>query len=88
MKLGSLVLCSMMTMLTSEICIVFNVCLISISTMHLCICFCCLFSDVRINNIKHAMISPLQHPAAGFEDVIKTHFFVKRERILQVILYI
>lgn len=44
------------------------------------------FIDVRINNIKYAMIGQLQNPCPGFEDVIKAHFFIKRERILQVIL--
>jgi baculoviral IAP repeat-containing protein 6 len=39
--------------------------------------------DIRINTIKHAMIGQLQNPSQGFEDVIKAHFYLKKERILQ-----
>jgi hypothetical protein len=42
------------------------------------------FVDIRVNTIKHAMIAQLQNPSAGFEDVIKAHFYLKKERILQV----
>lgn len=38
---------------------------------------------VRINNINHAMIAQLQHPHPGFEEVIKTHFYMKKDRILE-----
>ena len=41
-------------------------------------------SDVLINNIKYAMIAQMQNPTPGFEDVIKTHFYLKRDRLLQV----
>ena len=41
-------------------------------------------SDVLINNIKYAMIAQMQNPTSGFEDVIKTHFYLKRDRLLQV----
>ena len=30
------------------------------------------------------MIGQLQDPFPGFEDVIKTHFYLKKERIIQV----
>ena len=40
--------------------------------------------DIRINTIKHAMISQLQSPSQGFEDVVKAHFYLKKDRILQV----
>ncbi|ELU17166.1 hypothetical protein CAPTEDRAFT_195632 [Capitella teleta] len=39
--------------------------------------------DVQINTIKYAMIGQLQNPSHGFEDVIKAHFYLKKERILQ-----
>ncbi|KAK2179061.1 hypothetical protein NP493_516g01000 [Ridgeia piscesae] len=39
--------------------------------------------DVLINNIKYAMIAQMQNPTSGFEDVIKTHFYLKRDRLLQ-----
>ena len=41
-------------------------------------------SDVLINNIKYAMIAQMQNLTPGFEDVIKTHFYLKRDRLLQV----
>ena len=41
--------------------------------------------DVQINNIKYAMIAQLQDPFPGFEDVIKTHFYLKKEIIIQVL---
>ncbi|XP_013420743.1 baculoviral IAP repeat-containing protein 6 isoform X2 [Lingula anatina] len=39
--------------------------------------------DVQINNIKYAIIAQLHNPSQGFEDVIKTHFYLKRERLIQ-----
>jgi len=39
--------------------------------------------DIRINTIKHAMIGQLQNPSTGFEDVIRAHFFLKKERLLE-----
>lgn len=33
------------------------------------------------------MIGQLQNPSHGFEDVIKAHFYLKRDRILQVCSY-
>ena len=44
----------------------------------------CMLTGVRTNNINYAMVAQLQHPHAGFEDVIKTHFYVKKDRILEV----
>lgn len=38
---------------------------------------------VRTNNINYAMVAQLQHPHPGFEDVIKTHFYMKKDRILE-----
>ncbi len=43
-----------------------------------------MFSDVRLNNIKYAMIAQMQNPSPGFEDVIKTHFFLKKDKLLAV----
>lgn len=39
--------------------------------------------DIRINCINHAMIGPLQNPPPGFEEVIRSHFYLKKEHILQ-----
>nr|XP_006820901.1 PREDICTED: baculoviral IAP repeat-containing protein 6-like [Saccoglossus kowalevskii] len=39
--------------------------------------------EVKINNIKYAMIGQLQKPCPGFEEVINTHFYLKREKIIQ-----
>ena len=41
-------------------------------------------SDVRINNIRYAMVAQLQNPSPGFEDVVRAHFYLKKDRILQV----
>jgi len=30
------------------------------------------------------MIAQLQNPSPGFEDVVKAHFYLKKDRILQV----
>ncbi|XP_070564188.1 probable ubiquitin-conjugating enzyme protein 17 [Ptychodera flava] len=38
---------------------------------------------VRVNNIKYAILSQLRNPSPAFEGVIKTHFRLKREKILQ-----
>jgi len=46
------------------------------------ICVWC--ADIRINTIKHAMVGQLQNPSLGFEDVVKAHFYLKKDRILQV----
>lgn len=40
--------------------------------------------NIRIHSIKHAMIDQLRNPYPEFEDVIKTHFFLKKDRILEV----
>lgn len=40
-------------------------------------------ADVRVNNIKHAMVAQLQNPSPGFEDVIRTHFYLKKNKILE-----
>ena len=42
------------------------------------------FADVLINTIKHAMIGQMHHPSPGFEEVVKTHFWLRKDRILQV----
>lgn len=42
--------------------------------------------DVCYNNMKYAMISQLQNPPAEFADVIKSHFYWKKQRILEVII--
>ena len=40
--------------------------------------------EVRVNTVKHAMVGQLKNPTDGFEDVISTHFFIKKQHILQV----
>ncbi len=40
---------------------------------------------IRFNNIKYAMIEQIKHPTKGFEDVILTHFYLKKEKILKEI---
>lgn len=39
--------------------------------------------DVCYNNMKYAMISQLQNPPPEFADVIKSHFYWKKQRILE-----
>ncbi|XP_074643918.1 uncharacterized protein LOC141900782 [Tubulanus polymorphus] len=39
--------------------------------------------DVQINCIKYAMLDQLRHPSPGFEEVIRTHFYYKKEKLLQ-----
>nr|XP_022316205.1 uncharacterized protein LOC111119919 [Crassostrea virginica] len=39
--------------------------------------------DVCYNNIKYAMLSQLQNPPPEFADVIKSHFFWKKQRVLE-----
>ena len=43
--------------------------------------------DVCYNNIKYAMLSQLQNPPPEFADVIKSHFFWKKQRVLEVSLW-
>ena len=38
---------------------------------------------VRYNNIRVCMIDMIKHPPKGFEDVIKIHFYLKKEKILK-----
>ena len=38
---------------------------------------------VRYGNVKYAMIDQIEHPTPGFEDVIKRHFFLKKNQILK-----
>lgn len=38
---------------------------------------------VRLCNMKFAMRSMIESPPAGFEDIIKTHFFLKKDAILK-----
>ncbi|KAK2145923.1 hypothetical protein LSH36_647g01017 [Paralvinella palmiformis] len=42
-------------------------------------------TDVWYNNIKHAIIGQLHNPSQGFEEAIRTHFYLKKDRILQEI---
>ena len=41
-------------------------------------------SAIQIHCINHAMIALIQHPPPGFEDVVRTHFYLKKDLILQV----
>ncbi|KAL4475099.1 hypothetical protein ABPG74_001795 [Tetrahymena malaccensis] len=38
---------------------------------------------VRYSNIKYAMIQNIRNPPEGFEDVIKRHFYLKKDEILK-----
>ena len=38
---------------------------------------------VRYCNIKYAMIDNLKHPPKGFESIVKRHFYVKKDEILE-----
>ena len=38
---------------------------------------------IRYNNIKWAMVEQIKNPTKGFEDVILTHFFLKKDKILK-----
>ena len=38
---------------------------------------------VRYANIKYAMIEQIKKPSKGFEEVIKRHFYLKKEQILE-----
>jgi baculoviral IAP repeat-containing protein 6 len=40
--------------------------------------------EVLLQTVVHAMISQLKKPSSGFEDVIRTHFWIKKKRILTV----
>jgi len=40
--------------------------------------------DVLLHTVVHAMVSQLKKPSSGFEDVIRTHFWIKKKRILTV----
>uniref|UniRef100_A0A915DIM1 UBC core domain-containing protein n=1 Tax=Ditylenchus dipsaci TaxID=166011 RepID=A0A915DIM1_9BILA len=38
-------------------------------------------ADVRVNNVRWAMLEQLQRPPLAFEDVIKKHFWLKKDEI-------
>lgn len=38
---------------------------------------------VKIATIKYAIIQQIKNPAKGFEDIIKKHFYMKREIIVK-----
>ncbi|XP_065835083.1 probable ubiquitin-conjugating enzyme protein 17 [Oscarella lobularis] len=40
-------------------------------------------AEVRANNIRHAMITQLKDPSPGFEEAIRTHFYLKKDQILK-----
>ena len=40
-------------------------------------------AEVRANNIRHAMIAQLKDPSPGFEEAIRTHFYLKKDQILK-----
>jgi hypothetical protein len=42
---------------------------------------------VRYGNVKWAMLDKLKNPTKGFEDMIKRHFYVKRQEILAEVNY-
>ena len=40
--------------------------------------------DVFKNNLKHAVLGQLSNPPEGFEDVVKSHFYLKRWVLIKV----
>lgn len=40
---------------------------------------------VRFGNIAYAMNQMLQNPPINFEKIIKTHFYLKKNRILETV---
>lgn len=44
--------------------------------------------DILLHTIVHAMVAQLKRPSSGFEDVIRTHFRIKKKRILKVVFYV
>lgn len=40
---------------------------------------------VRLCNIKYAMIGQIENPSKGFENVIRTHFVLKKDKILKTV---
>lgn len=40
---------------------------------------------IRVATIEHAMIAQLQNPPKGFENVIRTHFYLKQHYIISMI---
>ena len=40
--------------------------------------------EVLLQTVVHAMVAQLKKPSSGFEDVIRTHFWIKKKRILTV----
>lgn len=40
--------------------------------------------EVLLQTVVHAMVAQLRKPCSGFEDVIRTHFWIKKKRILTV----
>ena len=40
--------------------------------------------NVFFNNLKHAILGQLTAPPQGFEDVVKTHFYHRRESLIKV----
>ena len=45
---------------------------------------CSFLSDLQLYSVKYAMIDQLRNPCPEFEEVIRTHFYLKKDRILEV----
>ena len=41
--------------------------------------------EVFRNNLKYAVVGQLTNPPEGFEDVVRAHFYMKRDVLLEVI---
>ena len=41
-------------------------------------------TDVCYNNIKYAMIGHLQNPPAEFSEIIKAHYYMKKDKLIKV----
>jgi hypothetical protein len=40
--------------------------------------------EVFKNNLKYAVLGQLHNPPEGFEEVVKSHFFLKRHTLIKV----
>ncbi len=40
---------------------------------------------VRVGTLSYAIIGQIKKPPQGFEDIVRTHFYIKREKIIETI---
>ena len=44
--------------------------------------------DTFKNNLKFGILEQLSSPPLGFEEVVKVHFYIRRNKLIQVSIYI